>query len=128
MYRESYGSRWLVLAACRSNSLNQPLQRNLSDTHVRKLELVIGKIWHFLDPIIAVRAPATDQAVKYWTPNGNHRLSAMKTLGTKSIVAIVVPEADCRLLDSRDEYREGAQSAREIPRIHPHVQGAGTAP
>ena len=33
------------------------------------------------------------QAAKYWTPNGNHRLSAMKTLGAKSIVAIVVPEA-----------------------------------
>ena len=70
-----------------------PFQRNLSDTHVRKLELVIGKIGRFLDPIIAVRAPISEQAVKYWTPNGNHRLSAMKTLGAKSIVAIVVPEA-----------------------------------
>ena len=30
---------------------------------------------------------------KYWTPNGSHRLSAMKTLGAKAIVAIVVPEA-----------------------------------
>ena len=70
-----------------------PFQRNLSDTHVRKLELVIGKIGRFLDPIIVVRAPTSEQAAKYWTPNGNHRLSAMKTLGAKSIVAIVVPEA-----------------------------------
>ena len=70
-----------------------PFQRNLSDMHVRKLELVIGKIGRFLDPIIAVRAPANEQVAKYWTPNGNHRLSAMKTLGAKSIVAIVVPEA-----------------------------------
>src|SRR4026207_2287355 len=70
-----------------------PFQRNLSDTHVRKLELVIGKIGRFLDPIIAVRAPMSEQAAKYWTPNGNHRLSAMKTLGAKSIVAIVVPAA-----------------------------------
>ena len=70
-----------------------PFQRNLSDTHVRKLEIVIGKIGRFLDPIIAVRAPMSEQAAKYWTPNGNHRLSAMKTLGAKSIVAIVVPEA-----------------------------------
>jgi ParB family chromosome partitioning protein len=61
--------------------------------HVRKLELVIGKIGRFLDPIIAVRAPTGDQVAKYWTPNGNHRLSAMKTLGAKSIVEIVVPEA-----------------------------------
>ncbi len=77
-----------------------PFQRNLSDMHVRKLELVIGKIGRFLDPIIAVPAPAeggkeVEEAkghVKYWTPNGNHRLSAMRTLGAKSIVAIVVPE------------------------------------
>jgi ParB family chromosome partitioning protein len=54
---------------------------------------VIGKIGRFLDPIIAVRAPKGDQVAKYWTPNGNHRLSAMKTLGAKSIVAILVPEA-----------------------------------
>jgi ParB family chromosome partitioning protein len=54
---------------------------------------VIGKIGRFLDPIIAVRAPKGDQVAKYWTPNGHHRLSAMKTLGAKTIVAIVVPEA-----------------------------------
>lgn len=54
---------------------------------------MIGKIGRFLDPIIAVRAPTGEQVAKYWTPNGNHRLSAMKTLGAKSIVAIVVPEA-----------------------------------
>ena len=69
-----------------------PYQRNLSDTHVRKLEAVIGKIGRFLDPIIAVRTPKPDHDAKYWTPNGNHRLSAMRTLGSKSIVAIVVPE------------------------------------
>ncbi len=94
IYRESYGGRWIMLAALPIALVEPtPFQRNLSDTHVRKLELVIGKIGRFLDPIIAVRAPATDQAAKYWTPNGYHRLSAMKTLGAKSIVAIVVPEA-----------------------------------
>jgi ParB family chromosome partitioning protein len=94
IYREPYGGRWLVLAALPIELVEPtPYQRNLSDTHVRKLELVIGKIGRFLDPIIAVRAPKSEQAAKYWTPNGNHRLSAMKTLGAKSIVAIVVPEA-----------------------------------
>jgi ParB family chromosome partitioning protein len=70
-----------------------PYQRNLSDTHVRKLEGVIGKIGRFLDPIIAVRIAKPEHATKYWTPNGNHRLCAMRTLGAKSITAIVVPEA-----------------------------------
>ena len=94
MYREPYQGRWLVLAALPIELVEPtPFQRNLSDTHVRKLELVIGKIGRFLDPIVAVRTPATEQAAKYWTPNGNHRLSAMKTLGAKSIVAILVPEA-----------------------------------
>ena len=94
IYREPYGGRWLLLAALSIELVEPtPFQRNLSDTHVRKLELVIGKIGRFLDPIIAVRAPASGQIAKYWTPNGNHRLSAMKTLGAKSIVSIVVPEA-----------------------------------
>jgi ParB family transcriptional regulator, chromosome partitioning protein len=93
MYREPYGGRWLVLAALPIELVEPtPYQRNLSDTHVRKLEAVIGKIGRFLDPIIAVRTPKPDHAAKYWTPNGNHRLSAMRRLGAKSIVAIVVPE------------------------------------
>jgi ParB family transcriptional regulator, chromosome partitioning protein len=94
VYREPYGGRWLVLAALPIDLVEPtPYQRNLSDAHMRKLEVVIGKIGRFLDPIIAVRSPKREHAAKYWTPNGNHRLSAMKTLGAKSIVAIVVPEA-----------------------------------
>ena len=94
IYREPYGGRWLVLSALPIELVEPtPYQRNLSDMHVRKLEAVIGKIGRFLDPIIAVRAPKLDHAAKYWTPNGNHRLSAMRTLGAKSIIAIVVPEA-----------------------------------
>jgi ParB family chromosome partitioning protein len=93
IYREPYGGHWVALAALPIELVEPtPYQRNLSDTHVRKLEAVISKIGRFLDPIIAVRMPKPDHAAKYWTPNGNHRLSAMRTLGAKSIVAIVVPE------------------------------------
>jgi ParB family chromosome partitioning protein len=93
IYREPYGGRWLVQAALPIDLVEPtPYQRNISDTHVRKLERVIGKIGRFLDPIIAVRIAKPNHAAKYWTPNGNHRLSAMRTLGSKSIVAIVVPE------------------------------------
>ena len=94
VYREPYGGRWLVMAALPIGLVQPtPYQRNLSDTHVRKLEAVIGKIGRFLDPIIAVRISRPEHATRYWTPNGNHRLSAMKTLGANSIVAIIVPEA-----------------------------------
>jgi len=93
LYREPYGGRWVVLAALPIEKVEPtPYQRNLSDTHVRRLEAVIGKLGRFLDPIIAVCA-RDGQPVKYWTPNGHHRLSAMRTLGAKSITAIVVPEA-----------------------------------
>ncbi len=94
VYREPYGGRWLVMAALPIELVEPtPYQRNLSETHVRKLEAVIGKIGRFLDPVIAVHMPKVDHAAKYWTPNGHHRLSAMRMLGAKSIVAIVVPEA-----------------------------------
>jgi ParB family chromosome partitioning protein len=94
LYREPYGGRWLVLAALPIHLVEPtPYQRNLSDSHVRKLEAVISKLGRFLDPIIAVRAHKHEEGVKYWTPNGNHRLSAMRTLGAKSIIAIVVPES-----------------------------------
>ncbi len=91
-YREPYGGRWVVLASLPIEIVEPtPYQRNLSDTHVRRLEGVIGKIGRFLDPIIAVRAQQ-EGAARYWTSNGHHRLSAMRTLGAKSIIAIVVPE------------------------------------
>ena len=93
VYREPYGGPWLVLAALPIALVEPtPYQRNLSDTHVKKLEAVIAKLGRFLDPIIAVRISKYDQAAKYWTPNGLHRLSAMRTLGAKSIVSLVVPE------------------------------------
>jgi len=92
-YRDPYGGRWLLLAALPIERVAAtPYQRNLSDMHVRKLEMVISKLGRFLDPIIAVKARA-EEPVRYWTPNGHHRLAAMKQLGAKSITAIVVPEA-----------------------------------
>jgi len=93
-YREPFSGHWLVMAALPIELVEPtPYQRNLSDTHARKLEGVIAKLGRFLDPIIAVHKEVQGSATRYWTPNGNHRLSAMKTLGAKSIVAIVVPEA-----------------------------------
>lgn len=92
-YREPYGGRWLILAALPIEQIEPtPFQRDLSDTHVRKLETVISKLGRYLDPVIAVRAKKTTDGAKYWTPNGYHRLSAMRTLGAKSITAVIVPE------------------------------------
>jgi ParB family chromosome partitioning protein len=92
-YREPFGGHWLVLAALPIDQVEPtPYQRNLSDAHVRKLESCIAKIGRFLDPIIVVRGKENKDGVRYWTPNGHHRLSAMRTLGARSVMAIVVPE------------------------------------
>jgi ParB family chromosome partitioning protein len=64
-----------------------PFQRDLSDTHHKRLADVIQRTARFLDPIIAITAPMEG----FWTPNGRHRLEAMRRLGAKSITALVVP-------------------------------------
>jgi ParB family chromosome partitioning protein len=67
-----------------------PFQRDLSDTHHKRLADVINKTGRFLDPIIAVVAPNDG----FWTPNGRHRLEAMRRLGAKSITALVVADRE----------------------------------
>jgi ParB family chromosome partitioning protein len=90
-YRDPLGSRWQILAALPLDRVEPtPYQRDLSETHVERLTVAIERLDRFLDPVIAV--PAADG--KYWSPNGYHRLGAMRQLGAKSIVAIVVPEPE----------------------------------
>ena len=67
-----------------------PFQRDLSDAHHKRLADVINKTGRFLDPIIAVVAPKGG----FWTPNGRHRLEAMRRLGAKSITALVVADRE----------------------------------
>jgi len=66
-----------------------PYQRDPSDAHVKRLMGVIEKIGRFLDPIVAVR-----EDDGYFTPNGNHRLQALKKLGVKTVVALLVPDPE----------------------------------
>jgi ParB family chromosome partitioning protein len=66
-----------------------PFQRDPSEPHVKRLMTVIEKVGRFLDPIVLIRS-----GDGYWTPNGNHRLQAMKKLGAKTIVGMLVPEEE----------------------------------
>ncbi|MBI2358836.1 MAG: ParB N-terminal domain-containing protein [Deltaproteobacteria bacterium] len=93
-YREPYACHWVMLTALPIARVGPtPFQRNLSDAHLRRLENVIGKVARFLDPIIVVRTEKADErGAHYWTPNGHHRLSAMRTLGAKTITALLVPQ------------------------------------
>ncbi len=90
-FRDPLGGRWQLLAALPLDRVAPtPFQRDLSEAHVKRLINVIDGLGRFLDPIIAVRGKDGD----YWTPNGHHRLSAMRKLGARSIVALVLPEAE----------------------------------
>jgi len=88
-YRDPVGGHWQLVASLPTDSVEPtPFQRDLSDTHVKRLGDVIGRMGRFLDPIIVVRAPGGG----FWTPNGHHRLAAMKRLNARSILTVVVPE------------------------------------
>ena len=91
-YNDPFGGTPLLLAALPVAQVEPtPYQRDASDAHVKRLMNVIEKIGRFLDPIVAIR---DDDSGGYVTPNGNHRLQALKKLGVKTVVALVVPDAD----------------------------------
>ncbi|MFN2387229.1 MAG: ParB N-terminal domain-containing protein [Thermoanaerobaculia bacterium] len=90
-YREPLGSKWQLMAALPITKVfPTPFQRDLSEAHVKRLTGVIDKLDRFLDPIIAVRSPEGS----YWTPNGHHRLSALRKLGARAVIALVLPDPD----------------------------------
>ncbi|MCI0342326.1 MAG: ParB N-terminal domain-containing protein [Planctomycetales bacterium] len=90
-YRDPLGGRWLLLAALPLEKVSPTkFQRDLSETHVARLANVISKTGRFLDPIIAMR----EGPGAYLTPNGHHRLGALRSLGAKTITALLVPEPE----------------------------------
>jgi ParB family chromosome partitioning protein len=89
-YNDPFGGQPLLLAGLPIDRVEPtPYQRDPSEAHVKRLMAVIEKIGRFLDPIVVVRDDG-----RYVTPNGNHRLQALKKLGVKSIVALLVPDAE----------------------------------
>jgi ParB family transcriptional regulator, chromosome partitioning protein len=89
-YREPFGGTPAVFVALPIDRVEPtPYQRDPSQPHVKRLMGVIETLGRFLDPIIAV--PNKDG---YLTPNGNHRLQAMRKLGARTVIALVVPDAE----------------------------------
>jgi len=90
-YRDPLGGHWQVLAALPIDAVEPtPYQRDLSEPHVARLGEAIERLGRFLDPIVVVPADGG----RYWTPNGNHRLAALRQLGARAVVALVVPEPE----------------------------------
>jgi ParB family transcriptional regulator, chromosome partitioning protein len=90
-YKEPLAGHPVLLAVLPINAIEPtPFQRDLSDTHHKRLADVINKTGRFLDPVIAVVAPQGG----FWTPNGRHRLEAMRRLGARSITALIVADRE----------------------------------
>jgi len=87
-YREPLGGHPLIFAALPVDKVERTVfQRDVSDAHVRKLTLAMDKTKRYLDPIVAIQ-----DGDAYLTPNGGHRLTALKELGAKAVLALVVPD------------------------------------
>jgi ParB family chromosome partitioning protein len=92
-YRDPFGGRWVLLVVLPIEKVEAtPYQRELSKPHVARLAAVIEKLQRFLDPVIL-----TPEGGRYITPNGMHRLEAMRSLGARSITGLLVPERDVAL-------------------------------
>lgn len=118
-YREPLGGHPLLLTALPIDKIvPTPFQRDVSDAHVRRLTQAMDKTKRFLDPVIALREKT--EGGEYWTPNGYHRLTALKELGAKTILALLVPERSVAYqilalnIEKPHNLREKAISARRM--------------
>jgi ParB family chromosome partitioning protein len=116
-FRDPLGGHWQLLAALPVALVDPtPYQRDLSPAHVARLASAIDRLGRFLDPVIAVRA----ESGRYWTPNGHHRLGALKSLGARSVTALVVPEHEVAhriLLLNTEKAHNLRERALEVIRL-----------
>jgi len=131
-YKDPLGGHSLVTAILPINKIEPtPFQRDLSDTHHKRLADVISKTGRFLDPLVAITAPkhapskkkaaASSDGAAFWTPNGRHRLEAMRRLGAKAVTALVVPtrEVAWQILALNTEKAHNLkEKALEVIRIY----------
>ncbi|HEX2567447.1 MAG TPA: ParB N-terminal domain-containing protein [Burkholderiales bacterium] len=90
-YHDPLGNNPLLFAVLPIDKVEPtPFQRDVSDMHHKRLADVIHRTGLFLDPIIAITAPGKG----FWTPNGGHRLAAMRRLGARSVTALLVPKRE----------------------------------
>ena len=118
VYKEPLGGHQMLLSILPIDAIEPtPFQRDLSDAHHKRLADVINKTGRFLDPVIAVVAPRGG----FWTPNGRHRLEAMRRLGAKAITALIVaePEVAWQILALNTEKAHNLKErALEVIRIY----------
>ena len=117
-YNDPLGKQPVLVAILPIESVEPtPFQRDLSQVHHRRLADVLDRTGMFLDPIIAVTAPEKG----FWTPNGMHRLMAMRRLGARAITALVVPKREIAwqiLALNTEKAHNLREKALEVIRIY----------
>jgi ParB family chromosome partitioning protein len=127
-YRDPLGGAWQLLVSLPiSTGQPTPFKRDVSDAHWKRLSQRIEELGRFLDPIITVRR---DDGT-YWTPNGNHRLHAMRQLGAKAITALLVPEEKIAyqiLALNTEKAHNLREKAQEVIRMERDLAGVEPGP
>lgn len=122
IYSEPVGERWQLFSLLPLEQVEPtPYQRDLSRPHVKRLQEVITKLDRFIDPIVVV--PHTPG--RYWTPNGHHRLAALRKLKTKWVSAILIPEPDVAfqiLALNTEKAHNLREKSLEVIRMHRALQ------
>jgi ParB family chromosome partitioning protein len=91
VYQEPVGEHWQLFCLLpRTKVEASPYQRDVSPTHVKRLTEAVKRLDRFVDPIVAV----SPRPGVYWTPNGNHRRTALDKLKADYVPAILVVEPE----------------------------------
>jgi len=91
VYQEPVGDHWHIFCLLPKAKVEaSPYQRDISPTHVKRLTEAVKKLDRFVDPIVAI----SPEPGVYWTPNGNHRRTALQKLKAEYVPAILVPEPE----------------------------------
>jgi ParB family chromosome partitioning protein len=91
IYQEPIGEHWQLFCLLpRAKVEASPYQRDVSPTHVKRLTEAVKRIDRFVDPILAI----SPEPGVYWTPNGNHRRTALDKLKADYVPAILVAEPE----------------------------------
>ena len=91
LYREPVGDHWQIFCLLPLARVEpSPYQRDLSPTHVKRLTEAVKKLDRFVDPVVAL----SPRPGVYWTPNGNHRRTALGKLKAEYLPAILVVEPE----------------------------------
>lgn len=134
-YHEPLGGRVMLLATLPVTAVQPtPFQRDLSPTHAQRLAEKIEETAAFLDPLTVVRG----EDGRLWTPNGRHRLAAVKSLGLKQVTVLISPDESLayRILalntekahNLRDRSLEVMRMARSLAQRNPQTRESQFAP